>query len=113
VSSSNHPDRSRRSFLTLVAASGSASLLGLRPGLAPAQALEHVSTTDPLAVSLGYTEDATKVDPKKFATYKAGQKCSGCRFYQGTAGQAFGPCQIFGNKGVAANGWCLSFNAKT
>jgi hypothetical protein len=113
VSSSNHPDRSRRSFLTLAAATGSASLLGLRPGLAPAQAAEHVSVTDPLAVSLGYVEDATKVDQKKFATYKPGQKCSGCRFYQGTAGQAYGPCQIFANKAVNANGWCVSFNAKT
>ena len=110
--SSNNPDRSRRSFITLVATAGSASLIGLRPGLAPAQAATgHVPTTDPLAQSLFYVEDATQ---SKSPQYKAGQTCSGCRFFQGTPGQAWGPCQIFVGKGnVSAKGWCLSFNAKT
>jgi hypothetical protein len=72
-----------------------------------------VAVTDTLAVSLGYTEDATKVDKAKYPNFKAGQKCSGCRFFQGTAGQAYGPCQIFVPKDVNANGWCLSFQPKT
>jgi hypothetical protein len=69
--------------------------------------------SDPLAQALGYIEDASKIDKSKFATYKPGQKCSGCRFYQGTAGEQYGPCQIFGGKAVNTNGWCISFNAKT
>jgi len=115
VPKSNHPTRSRRSFLTLAAAAGSAALVGLRPGAASAQAnpAAHVSVNDPLAKSLGYAEDGTKVDKAKFPTYKAGQKCGNCRFYQGAAGQPSGPCQIFGNMQVNANGWCISFNAKT
>lgn len=113
MSSSNHPDRSRRGFLTFVAAAGSASVFGLRPALAPAQAGNHVSVSDPLAQSLGYVEDATKVDTKKYANYKPGQKCERCRFYTGAPGKTYGPCQIFGNKEVNANGWCLSFNAKS
>jgi hypothetical protein len=74
---------------------------------------ERVAVTDQLAQSLGYVEDATKVDKAKFATYKAGQKCSGCRFFTGGPNDATGPCQIFSNKLVTAGGWCLSFNAKT
>ena len=111
MSSSNHPDCSRRSFITLAAMAGSASLLGLRPGLAPAQgATGHLPMTDSFAQSLFYVEDATT---SKHAAYKPGQMCSGCRFYQGTAGEQYGPCQIFGGKAVNTNGWCISFNAKT
>jgi hypothetical protein len=90
---------------------GSASLLGLRPGLAPAQgATGHLPMTDSFAQSLFYVEDATT---SKHAAYKPGQMCSGCRFYQGTPGKAWGPCQIFVGKGdVSAKGWCATFNAK-
>lgn len=108
---SNHPDRSRRSFLALVAAAAPATLLALRPG--SAAAADHVSPSDPLAQSLGYTEDNTKVDKSKFPTYKPGQHCSVCRFYTGTPGKPFGPCQIFAGKLVNSDGWCVSFNAKT
>jgi hypothetical protein len=112
VSSSNHPDCSRRSFITLAATAGSASLLGLRPGLAPAQgATGRLSTTDSTAQALGYVEDATTTtDP----AHKAGQICSSCHFFQGAAGKAWGPCQIFMGKGdVSAKGWCKSFIAKS
>jgi hypothetical protein len=111
VPNSNYSDRSRRSFLTLVATAASATFLGLRPG--SASAADRVSPTDVLAQSLGYTEDGTKVDKSKFPTYKAGQKCGNCRFFTGTAGQPYGPCQIFAGKEVNTNGWCVSFNAKT
>ena len=54
----------------------------------------------------------TQMDKAKFATYKPGQKCENCRFFQGTAGQQYGPCQIFVGKSVNANGWCASYSAK-
>jgi hypothetical protein len=72
-----------------------------------------VSPTDTLAQSLGYVEDATKVDKSKFPSYQVGQKCSACRFYQGAAGKPYGPCQIFAGKEVNSNGWCVSFQPKS
>jgi len=81
--------------------------------LRPSYGAERIAASNPLAQSLGYTEDATKVDAAKYDSFKPGQNCKGCRFYQGVAGKPYGPCQIFSGKDVNANGWCLSFNAKT
>jgi hypothetical protein len=103
----------------LGSALGLIGLQGLRPLHAQspsgqgAASGQRVSETEPLAQSLGYKEDASKVDKAKFPTYKPGETCAKCRFYQGTTGQAYGPCQIFSGKLVNSNGWCASFNAKT
>jgi hypothetical protein len=92
-----------------------AALLGLRPLVGWSQAgqqLPHLSNADPTAKALGYVEDASKVDKSHFPSYKPGAKCATCNFFQGTAGQAYGPCQIFPGKSVNANGWCASHNPK-
>lgn len=107
----NHPDRSRRSFLTLVATAGSVTLVGLKPGLAPAQG--RVSPNETLARSLGYTTNASTIDRAKYPSYKPGDACAHCRFYQGKPGAAWGPCQIFAGKLVNSRGWCISFSRKT
>jgi hypothetical protein len=121
VSHPDSPNRSRRTLLRIVVAAGSAALVGLRPDFAPAQpatgtkpggALPHLAESDPLAKSLGYTDDVGKVDKTKYPNYKPGQKCASCNFFQGTAGQQYGPCQIFPGKAVNANGWCASYAAK-
>jgi len=106
--------QSRRSFISLVGIAGAAALLGARPGTAPAQAaqLPHLTEADPTAKALGYTEDAGKVDKSKFPTYKAGAHCATCNFFQGAAGQAYGPCQLFPGKAVNAHGWCASHTPK-
>lgn len=114
------PEHSRRGFLTLIAAAGAAILVGLRGGFssvhaaaaAGGQQLPHLSDADPTAKALGYTEDASKVNKTKFPTYKAGAKCSTCNFFQGAAGQQYGPCQIFPGKSVNAAGWCASHAPK-
>jgi hypothetical protein len=82
-------------------------------GAAPANAVKE---SDPQAQSLGYKMDATKVDTKKW-TKRAGpdgktQFCHNCQFFQGKAGDKFGPCQIFAGKEVAANGWCNTWTKK-
>jgi High potential iron-sulfur protein len=46
----------------------------------------HLSTTDPTAAALGYTEDATKVDVSKSPTYRPGQKCATCMQNTGAPG---------------------------
>lgn len=112
MSNANRPDRGRRAFLMTVAAAGSAALVGIEPSASAQGAAQPVSTSDPLAKSLGYVESAGSVDKAKFPTYKAGQECSKCRFYTGAAGDAQGPCQIFAGKLVKSAGWCSSFVTK-
>jgi hypothetical protein len=113
----NNPDPSRRSFLTTAAVAASAVLVGLRPRSAGAagENLPHLSESDPLAKSLGYQSDAKNVDKGKFPTYKAGEHCGVCRFFQGTPGASsgYGGCQIFAGYSVNAGGWCASFNARS
>jgi High potential iron-sulfur protein len=78
-----------------------------------ATSTQRVSESDPLAQALGYKEDAAKVDRAKYPAFKPGEKCATCRFFQGAAGQPYGPCQIFSGKLVHSGGWCTSYNAKT
>lgn len=110
-------NRSRREMLGALLGVGSVALGGLESPSARAQAsggaLPHLSPAEPLAKALGYTENAANVDRAKFPTYKAGQDCTKCRFYKGTAGAAWGECQIFAGKDVNSKGWCASFSVKT
>ncbi len=91
-----------KQFLLVCGAAG-----GLVP-LASAQAanLPHLSPDDPQAKGLGYTEDASKIDTKKYSGYAPGQKCSTCLQSKGNAGDAWLSCNIFTGKQVNANGWC-------
>ena len=68
---------------------------------------------DPQAVALGYKQDTTKVDGKKYPNHAASQDCSNCQLYQGKAKDPTGPCTLFAGKQVAAAGWCSAWNKKT
>jgi hypothetical protein len=96
---------SRRAFLVLGAAAGSALALSR---VAQAEA-EKLSVADPAAQAVGYTEVAAKVDHARFPAYKAGQSCSNCSLYQGKATDPYGGCALFGAKLVAGAGWCSSY----
>lgn len=100
-----HP---RRTFL-LHAAGAASTLLLARVADAQAAALPE---TDPQAVALGYKADATKADKAKFPKYAPGQMCGTCQLYQGKPTDATGPCPIFGNRLVAAKGWCSAWVKK-
>jgi len=65
-----------------------------------------VDPSEPQAKSLGYVEDATKVDAKANPNYKPGQVCSNCLQAQVKPGATEVPCNIFAGRPVAANGWC-------
>ena len=84
------------------------------PAPAPAAVgtLPALSPSDPTAVALGYTNDASTVDPKVATTYQPGQACANCVQYQGAAGNPQGPCAIFAGKSVAATGWCKVYAKK-
>ena len=112
-----NPDCSRRSFLATAAVAASAAFVGLKSHSARAAGanLPHLSESDPLAKSLGYQMNAKNVDTAKFPTYKPGERCAECRFFEGTPGEksGFGGCQIFAGYSVNADGWCASFNARS
>ena len=108
----SHPVSSdRRRFLSRIAM-GAAALPLLR--LAPAQAadLPHLSVDDPTAKALGYTTDASKIDPKKETAFKAGSHCATCALFTAPASGDWGACGAFSGKAVNQGGWCRAYAAK-
>jgi hypothetical protein len=97
----------RRIFLLQLAASGTA----LAATQVQAQAAK-VDEKDPQAVALGYVQDTTKADTKKFPKHANDQKCTNCALFQGKAADAWGGCPLFGTKQVAGGGWCSAWAKK-
>jgi hypothetical protein len=103
---------SRRQFMfTIVPAAATVAALATATG-AHAQAAAHADEKDPGAAGLGYKHDATKVDAKKYPTYKAGAVCGNCQFFQGKASDAWGACPLLGGKQANAKGWCSGYAKK-
>ena len=103
--------RKRRVILISLSTAAAASAVGLP--LFSFGAVQKVDPKDAQAVSLGYTEDTTKADAKKFPKHDNAQMCTNCQFYQ-AAQEAAGvaPCTIFGGKGVVGKGWCSAWAKK-
>lgn len=83
-----------------------------------------IDPKDPLAVSLNYVTDKSKVskDKQKDASAKgtpfADQRCNNCSFYannaeKDVAGKKAAGCTVLANKLVVADAWCMSWNKKT
>ncbi len=111
-------DPSRRAFLAGATVAVVAVIAGgLKPRTARAAGakLPHLTDADPLAKSLGYTPNHNKVDKAEQPTYKAGEYCSLCSFFQGAPGEKSGcaGCQLFPGYSVNAQGWCASFSARS
>jgi len=100
-------DDSRRRFVVGAgSALGAVVVASALPRSARADDLPHLALTDSTAVALNYTEDATKAP----APHQAGQACANCNFFSGAG--AYGPCQLFPGKSVAAKGWCSGYAKK-
>ena len=97
----------RRTFA--IYAAGVTTLTGT---LAFAQTPELIKDTDDLAVALGYSSDGSKTDAKKHPQYAAGQSCSTCTLYSGSAKDVSAVCPVFGGKAVSAKGWCSAWAKK-
>jgi len=102
----------RRFCIAAGTAVGGVVVAALLPKTLLAADLPHLAETDPTGSAMGYKEDTTKVDEKKYTTHKPEQTCNKCRYFQGEANAAYGPCQIFVGKAVNAKGWCQVFMAK-
>jgi High potential iron-sulfur protein len=98
-------NQSRRQFVRkLLAGAALAPVAMTRLSSSRAADLPLLSTDDPAAQKVKYTEDAATA---KGAT--KGNNCSNCALYEGTYQSARGPCQIFPGKDVKAAGWCSSW----
>jgi High potential iron-sulfur protein len=98
---------SRRAFAkNLAIAAGTAALLPIHQPRAATPPPAHLDVKDPAAVALGYTEDASKVNVKKYPSFVKGSTCENCSQLQGTAGAAYRPCGLFPGKVVSVAGWC-------
>ncbi len=108
---------SRRRFLT-TSAKGAAtiplvSILGI--GQVWAADLPRLEESDPVAMALGYVNDADATDtakfPKRASEESKTQFCDNCSQYAVTE-EGWGTCAIFPGKLVAGRGWCNVWVAK-
>lgn len=99
----------RRFFILQVA--GAATALSVSAAHAQSGG-PKLAETDPQAMALGYKEDTTKVDAKKFPNHTVSQNCANCQLFQGKPKDAMGGCPLFAGKQVAAAGWCSAWNKK-
>jgi hypothetical protein len=77
-----------------------------------ADAAQKLDIHDPAAVGLGYVENASQVDTKKFPGFVAGSNCENCMQLQGKPGNNYRPCSLFPGKLVSVSGWCSGWTAE-
>ena len=80
--------------------------------LRSAESTQKLDIHEPAAVALGYVEDASQVDRKKFPQFVPGSNCENCLQLQGKAGNDYRPCGLFSGKLVAVAGWCSGWTAE-
>jgi hypothetical protein len=102
----------RRHFLRHLAITATAPLALTARVIGEEAKPEKIPETDPIAVAFGYKEDTTKVDQQKYPQHKPEQRCDNCIHYTAKAGEATGPCAIFQNRHVTAEGWCSVYVVK-
>jgi high potential iron-sulfur protein len=101
-----NPDR-RHFFGLTGSAIGAVVISSVLSRAARADDLPHLTTDDPTAKALNYTEDASNAP----APHQVGQACSNCNFFHGTDA-GYGPCDLFMGKSVNAKGWCAGYAKK-
>jgi hypothetical protein len=104
---------SRRTLLKGLALGAAGAAVGGRSALAAQTAqTAQVDVHDPQAVALGYVENASQVDTKKYPQYVSGSNCDNCLQLQGKPGNNYRPCTLFSGKLVAVAGWCSGWTAE-
>lgn len=105
----------RRRFIALVPAAGTALLVPLahgKPKPAPPppdpSTFPHLDERDPHAKAVGYVEDVARVDRKVYPKFTPGSTCGNCALYRVPA-QPWSECTLFPRKLVAVQGWCDAY----
>jgi hypothetical protein len=101
---------SRRNVLKGLALGAAGAAIGARRARGAEAA--RVDVHDPQAAALGYVENASQVDTKKYPQYAAGSNCDNCLQLQGKPGNNYRPCTLFAGKLVAVSGWCTGWTAE-
>ncbi len=79
---------------------------------APAD-LPALDPKEAAAVTLGFINDAAKVDTAANPRYASGQTCANCEQFIGKPTDARGGCVLFPGKSVPAAGWCKVWRKTT
>jgi hypothetical protein len=98
----------RRDFLKCALASA-VVIPALGVADAKAAGLPLLDPTDPVAQSLGFVPDASKVTASANSAFKPGRHCGVCMQFQGKPSDATGGCSIFAGHSVPSRGWCSAF----
>jgi hypothetical protein len=93
----------RRSLVKNLSVAASAGLFARR---SLGDELKRLDVKDPTAVALGYVENVSQVDLKKYPAYAKGSNCENCLQLQGSPGNNYRPCSLFPGKLVSVSGWC-------
>jgi len=101
---------SRRDVVARLAVA--AGLAALLPATSKSADAARLDVNDPAALALGYVENASRVDTKKYPGYVKGTNCENCLQLQGKPGNNYRPCSIFPGKLVSVSGWCSSWTAE-
>ena len=104
-----HGAPNRRDVLKAIV--GGVAWLATAP-FARAADLPHLTSSNPSAASLGYTENSAVVDQTEFPQHQVGQHCAGCKYFQGDIHAQYAPCALYPGNAVNANGWCAGFVGK-
>jgi len=99
-----HCPLSRRRLLRLAFTAGFAPVAAGSARLAFAADAPLLAVGAPEAQAVKYVEDA-----RQASGATAGSNCANCGLYQGAAGSAQGPCQLFPGRQVKAAGWCTAW----
>lgn len=99
---------SRRSLLITMGLGAAATVI--RDGWAAET--PKLDPKDPAGAAVGYVENASQVDTKKYPAYAKDSNCANCLLLLGKAGSDYRPCRLFPGKLVAVAGWCSSWTAE-
>jgi hypothetical protein len=98
----------RREFIKYALASA-VVIPALGAADANAAGLPLLDPTDPVAQSLGFVLDASKVAANANPTFTPGQHCGVCMQFQGKPSDASAACGIYEGHSVPSGGWCRAF----
>jgi hypothetical protein len=101
----------RRTLLKTFGVAAAVSAL-LPPRQLQAAELPRLDVKDPAAQKLGYVENASQIDLKKYPGYVKDSNCENCLLLQGTTGAHYRPCSLFPGKLVSIDGWCSGWSAE-
>jgi high potential iron-sulfur protein len=101
----------RRTLLKTLGVAAAVTVL-LPPRQSQAAEPPHLDVKDPAALKLGYVENESQIDIKKYPSYVKGSNCENCLLLQGATGAHYRPCSLFPGKLVSVSGWCSGWSAE-